>query len=135
MRTVTRRTAALLGMLLVLFVPKGQDALVKWVALAVAAVPAALAVYLYAVYDRTFSVASGNQGLQFIQHAVWIPSFNIEYYVGIDGLSVTMVLLTALVSIVAVGASWGIEKHVRGYFAMFLLLEAGMMGQINYVAR
>src|SRR5690349_9145965 len=39
-----------------------------------------------------------------------------------------MVILTALVSIVAVGASWGIAKYVRGYFAMFLLLEAGMMG-------
>ncbi len=118
----------LLGCLLVMFVPKGKDHLVKWVALAVAAVPAALAVLLFVKFDRSVSMASGNYGLQFIQHSVWIPSFNIEFYFGVDGLSVSMVLLTALVSLVAVGASWGISKYVRGYFAMFLLLEAGMMG-------
>ena len=118
----------LFGMLLVMLVPKGKDSLVKWVALGVAAVPLAASVFLYINFDRAFSMASGNYGLQFIQHGVWIPGFNIEYFVGVDGLSVTMVILTALVSIVAVGASWGIEKHVRGYFAMFLMLEAGMMG-------
>lgn len=118
----------LFGILLVLAVPRGQDHLVKWVALAVAAVPAGLAAYLYTIYDRTITVASGNYGMQFIQHSVWIKGFNIEFYFGIDGVSVAMVLLTALVSLVAVGASWGITKNVRGYFAMFLLLETGMMG-------
>ena len=118
----------LLGMVLVMLVPRGKDEWTKWVALGVAAVPAVLAVYLYMHFDRTVSVASGNYGLQFVQHFVWINGFNIEYYVGVDGLSIAMVLLTALVSLVAVGASWGITKHVRAYFAMFLLLEAGMMG-------
>ncbi|MSP60746.1 MAG: NADH-quinone oxidoreductase subunit M [Myxococcales bacterium] len=118
----------LFGMLLVMFVPKGKDHLTKWVALGVAMVPVILSVVLYAKFDRSFSVAAGNYGLQFIQHAVWIPSFNIEFYFGVDGLSVTMVLLTSLVSLISVGASWGITKNVRGYFAMFLLLEAGMMG-------
>ena len=118
----------LLGMLLVLLVPKGREDLVKWVALAIAAVPTVLAVYLYAKFDPNVSMQSGNYGLQFIQHSVWIPSFNVEFYFGVDGLSVSMLILTALVSLVAVGASWGITKQVRGYFAMFLLLEAGMMG-------
>src|SRR5262249_27471831 len=72
----------ILGALLVLFVPRGKDGLVKWVALAAAAAPMALAVMLYQQYDRTFSMQSGNSGLQFIQRAVWIPSFNVEYYVG-----------------------------------------------------
>lgn len=118
----------LFGMLLVVLVPRGKDSLVKWVALGVAFVPMVLAIHLYMNFDRNVTVASGNYGLQFVQHAVWIPGFNIEYFVGIDGLSVSMVILTALVSLIAVGASWGIEKHVRGYFAMFLMLEAGMMG-------
>ena len=59
---------------------------------------------------------------------MWIPSFNVEYFVGVDGISITMVLLTALVSLVAVVASFGIEKQLKGYFALFLLLETGMMG-------
>src|ERR1044071_10435253 len=47
---------------------------------------------------------------------------------GIDGLSLLMVILTALISFIAVFASWGIEKSVKGYFALFLLLDTGMMG-------
>ena len=47
---------------------------------------------------------------------------------GIDGLSISMVLLTALLSFLCIFASFGIEKAVKGYFALFLLLDAGMMG-------
>jgi NADH-quinone oxidoreductase subunit M len=54
--------------------------------------------------------------------------FHIEYFVGIDGISVTMVLLTALLSFLCIPAAFGIEKGVKGYFALFLLLDAGMMG-------
>jgi NADH-quinone oxidoreductase subunit M len=118
----------LFGALVILLLPAGKEALSKWVALATAAAVMVGAVYLYFAYDRSFSMANGNAGLQFIHHAVWIPSFNVEYFVGVDGLSVTMVILTALVSLVAVGASWGINKQLKGYFALFLLLETGMMG-------
>src|SRR5262249_13390520 len=54
----------------------------------------------------------------------------IEYFLGVDGISVMMVILTALVSLIAAGASWSVplDNHIRGYFAMFLLLETGMMG-------
>jgi NADH:ubiquinone oxidoreductase subunit 4 (subunit M) len=58
----------------------------------------------------------------------WIPSFNIEYYMGIDGISFPLVLLTALVSLLAMAASWSITKHVKGYCILFLLLETGMLG-------
>ncbi|HEY3354622.1 MAG TPA: hypothetical protein VGQ83_15325 [Polyangia bacterium] len=112
----------LIGALLLMLVPKGKEKYVKWVALGAAAVPGVLAIYLYQLFDR------GAHGLQFVQHFVWIRSFNIEYYFGADGISVSMIILTALVSLVAVGASWGITKHVKGYFVMFLLLETGMMG-------
>ncbi len=118
----------LLGGLLILFLPSGKETLYRWVALAVSLVPLALSVVLYLQYNRNFSQESGNYGLQFIHHLVWIPSFNVEYYVGVDGVSITMVILTALVSVIAVGASWGISKQVKAYFALFLLLETGMMG-------
>ena len=58
----------------------------------------------------------------------WIPSFNIHYYLGVDGLSLPMVLLTALLSFLGVFVSWKTEKAIKGYFALFLLLDAGMAG-------
>ncbi|MFI5290624.1 MAG: proton-conducting transporter membrane subunit, partial [Polyangia bacterium] len=118
----------LLGGLIILLIPAGQEHLAKWLALASAAVPVGLSGWLFLHFDRAFSQASGNYGLQYIQHVVWIPSFNVEYFVGVDGLSITMVILTALVSLVAVGASFGIKKQLKAYFALFLLLETGMMG-------
>jgi len=118
----------LIGGLIILAMPSGKENLVRWIALATAAVPVGLAGFLYLHYDRAFGMAQGNYGLQFIHHTVWIPSFNVEYFVGVDGISITMVILTALVSLVAVGASWNISKQVKAYFALFLLLETGMMG-------
>jgi NADH-quinone oxidoreductase subunit M len=58
----------------------------------------------------------------------WFGRVHIEYLLGIDGLSVVMVLLTALISCVAVISSWTIEKSLKGYFALLLLLDTGMMG-------
>ncbi len=58
----------------------------------------------------------------------WIPYFNIQYYLGLDGISLSLVLLTGLVSVLACLASWSIEKQVKGYFSLFLLLMASMMG-------
>lgn len=118
----------LLGALLIFAIPKEKADWIRWGTLAVAAIPMALAIKLYLQFDRSFHFASGNYGLQFVQHLVWIPSLNVEYYVGVDGISITMVILTALVSLIAIGASWGIEKNLRAYFSLFLLLEAGMMG-------
>ena len=58
----------------------------------------------------------------------WIPSFHIQYYVGVDGISLSLVVLTGLVSVLSCLASWNINKQVKGYFALYLLLVASMMG-------
>ena len=58
----------------------------------------------------------------------WIPYFNIQYFLGLDGISLSLVLLTGLVSVLACLASWNIDKQVKGYFSLFLLLMASMMG-------
>ena len=58
----------------------------------------------------------------------WIPYFNIQYYLGVDGISLSLVVLTGLVSVLACLASWNIEKQVKGYFALYLLLCASMIG-------
>jgi NADH-quinone oxidoreductase subunit M len=58
----------------------------------------------------------------------WIPRFGIEYFLGIDGISLPLVLLTTILSFLSMIASWGIEKHVKGYCMLYLLLETGMIG-------
>jgi NADH-quinone oxidoreductase subunit M len=63
-----------------------------------------------------------------VARRAWIPYFNIQYFVGLDGISLSLVLLTGLVSVLACLASWGIDNQVKGYFALFLLLLASMMG-------
>src|SRR5579885_2701176 len=58
----------------------------------------------------------------------WIKSFNIDYFLGLDGISLPLVLLTSALSFLAMIASWKIDKHVKSYCALFLLLETGMLG-------
>lgn len=58
----------------------------------------------------------------------WIDRFNIDYALGVDGISMSLVLLTTLLSFLALIASWNIEKNVRGYLILYLILETGMLG-------
>lgn len=112
----------LVGMFVVLILPRQRHELIRWVSVLATVPPLLLAVWLYANFDTT------QPGMQFVERAAWIPAFNIEYFVGVDGLSVSMVLLTALLSFLCIFASWGIDKGVKGYFALFLLLDTGMTG-------
>ena len=111
-----------IGAAVIAFIPGGRKEIIKTVAAAAAAVPLVLAVQLFMNFDR------GSAGLQFVEHYSWIKSFNIEYFMAVDGLSMPMMLLTALLSFLCIFASWNIEKATKGYFAMFLILEAGMFG-------
>jgi NADH-quinone oxidoreductase subunit M len=58
----------------------------------------------------------------------WIPSFNIRYFMGLDGISFPLLLLTTFITMLSMGASWPIQKHVKAYCILFLLLETGMLG-------
>jgi NADH:ubiquinone oxidoreductase subunit 4 (subunit M) len=66
--------------------------------------------------------------MQCVFNVPWIPSFDIEYYMGTDGISFPLVLLTAFVTVCSMGASWTINKYVKAYCILFLLLETGMIG-------
>ncbi|HEY5997107.1 MAG TPA: NADH-quinone oxidoreductase subunit M, partial [Candidatus Deferrimicrobiaceae bacterium] len=116
----------LLGGAIVLCVPKGNDGLAKTIAAAAAFLPIPLAARLWQLYDGT--VAGVNGGFQFVEHYAWIPSINVDYFVGADGISMPMLILTAIVSFLAVIGSWGIKNKIKGYMALLLLLETGMMG-------
>jgi NADH-quinone oxidoreductase subunit M len=63
-----------------------------------------------------------------LTHHPWIPRFNIYYYMGIDGISLPLVLLTTALTFLSMIASWNITKFVRGYCMLFLILETGMLG-------
>lgn len=124
------------GMVLVLLLPKeGRDA-IRWTSLGVVLVQVILAFVVVMKFDKGMAGVNSLAGMQFVEKASWIDiksvswfgRIHIEYFLGIDGISVTMVLLTAIISAVAVVSSWPIQKSVKGYFALLLLLDTGMMG-------
>ena len=98
--------------------------IVKWIAVVTTGLQLLLAGWLYLNFDPAVSVMNS----PFTVQIDWIKHFNIEYFIGVDGLSMPMVLLTALLSFLCIIASWNIEKKTLGYFSLFLLLDAGMMG-------
>ena len=84
---------------------------------------------LTAGVDRAFT--SEEIAKQYEQRGVsisWIKGWNIDYRLGYDGISVPLVLLTGLISFLGMVASWSIQKNVKGYLILYLLLETGMMG-------
>ncbi|HJN12020.1 MAG: NADH-quinone oxidoreductase subunit M [Pirellulaceae bacterium] len=116
-----------LGALILAFVPGGRDELVRYITLAVTIIVLGLTTAGFLFSDSTsFDVARGDMQNTFT--VSWIPSFDIEYFMGIDGISFPLIMLTALVSVLAMGASWSITKQVKAYCILFLLLETGMLG-------
>ena len=67
-------------------------------------------------------------GMQHVFNVPWIPSFGIQCFMGVDGNSFPLINLTTFLSLLAIGASWNIEKHTRAYCVLFLLLVTGMVG-------
>lgn len=125
-----------LGMILILFIPKEQPKTVKYLSLAITAIQVVLAIILLANYNYNLAGVYEEKSFQFIEKFRWIHitgiswlgTVKVDYFLGIDGISMPMVILTAIVSFIATISSWTIEKSVKGYFALFLLLDTGMMG-------
>jgi NADH-quinone oxidoreductase subunit M len=105
-----------------------NDKTLRWVTVIITGLMCLGSAWLYTLFNGSVTRADGNDGFQFIEHVVWVRSFNIEYFVGVDGTSITMVLLTSIISFVGAVASFSIEKQLKGYFAMYCLLVTGMMG-------
>ncbi len=74
------------------------------------------------------SFVPGKSGFQFVERASWVPSLGIDYSLGVDGISLLLVLLSAVIVPVALLASWNIETRVKEYYCLFLLLESGIVG-------
>jgi NADH-quinone oxidoreductase subunit M len=112
----------LLGMLVILLMPKPSKEALRTVTAAATFVPFALACFMWAQFD------TGTAGYQFVERIPWISALGVEYHLGIDGLSVPLVWLTTLLLFLATFASWNIEKGVKGYMILLLLLEVGING-------
>ncbi len=112
-------------------IPKSNPDAIKRVALGVTIVTFILSICLAIpgmIDGASFSFDDGAVAMQSVFQHNWIPSFNIQYYMGFDGISFPLVALTTFVSVLAMAASWPITKHVRAYCVLFLLLETGMIG-------
>jgi len=96
---------------------------VRWTALGVSVATFLLSVPLWSRFDRT------QADMQFVERMPWIERFQIEYFLGVDGISVPLVLLTTLLTMVVVVAGWRVvQDRVAQYFAAFLVMEGLMIG-------
>jgi NADH-quinone oxidoreductase subunit M len=121
-----------LGALLVMCVPKEKEEVARYITLGATIGVLALSVLAFLTplglggpFDYQSEAAAH---MQYVFNVPWIPSFQIEYFMGADGISMPLVMLTALVCLLAAGASWSVTKYVKAYCVLFLLLETGMLG-------
>ena len=110
------------GMVAIAFIPREKENSIKIAAAITTGVQFILTLILWNGFDLQ------NGGMQKNEMYNWIPSFNISYHLGVDGLSLPMVILTGLLFFIGVFVSWNIKKAVKGYFALFLMLNTGVMG-------
>ena len=119
----------LAGALLILAVPRGSEKLIRAIALVTTGGLLVLSVLvLYKFQPAAAGLPAGQAGYQFQEKALWIPPINALYHLGLDGISLSMVFLTALLAFVAAVASFSITTRLKEYFFLYLLLQTGMMG-------
>src|SRR5262245_39233452 len=107
-------------------IPSDQKEAIRWATLGVTAVVMVLIVgALIFPYDPNLTFNTAKAELQDTFNYAWIPSFEIDYFMGLDGISFPLIVLTAFVSLLAMGASWSITKYVKAYCILFLILETG----------
>jgi NADH-quinone oxidoreductase subunit M len=110
------------GAILIAVIPGLSERLIKWLAAIFTFFPLALSLYIFAIFDRS----SG--AIQFEEKLSWIPAINANYHLGVDGISLPLVILMALLGFLVVLISWKVDLRPRQYFAWLLLLETSILG-------
>jgi len=111
------------GGIVVLAAGDSRLALGRWIALAVATATFVLSLPLYTMFD------TGTPDMQFVERMPWIAAFSVDYYLGVDGISMPLIILTSFLTLLVVIASWeAIKKRPAQYFAAFLFLEGLLIG-------
>src|SRR3990170_2381451 len=115
-----------LGAIVIATLPREQERHAKLMALGVTGVVLVVSLVMFGMFDR------GETGLQLTERFRWIRAenagFDIQYFLGIDGLSLTMVILTTFLFAVSVLISWNVTLRPKEYFAWMLVLETGVLG-------
>ncbi len=139
--------------LVLVFLPKGTEEAMRWTAVAGTIVTFVLSTWVFVDYrsilenarqanppvDTTLQGRALKSAKDVADNKAfddsdqlarypWISRFNIDYYLGTDGISMPLILLTTVLFVLSMIASWGIEKHVKGYCMLFLILETGVLG-------
>ncbi|MFP3854583.1 MAG: NADH-quinone oxidoreductase subunit M [Anaerolineales bacterium] len=113
------------GVVIILLTPKERTEAVRWIAMATSLITFGLSLFMLAEFDAS------QADLQMVVRAPWIQvaGWNIEYHLGVDGLSVLLVLLTTFLTPLAILSTWtAVEERIKEFMAFFLLLEMGMVG-------
>ncbi len=111
-----------IGAVAVMVIPRSNEGLIKQVALLFSVVTLIVSLPLY------FSFVS-QAGYQFEENIAWIPSLNISYHIGIDGISLFLVLLTTFLTAISILSSWtAVTEQVKEYMALLLFLETAILG-------
>jgi NADH-quinone oxidoreductase subunit M len=113
------------GAILIAFMPNLSDRLIRRMAAIFTLIPLALSIILFLGFDRS---AGASGVIQFEEKLSWIPTINAYYHLGVDGLSLPLVILMAFLGFMVVLISWKISLRLREYFAWLLLLETSILG-------
>jgi NADH-quinone oxidoreductase subunit M len=112
----------LLGAVVLFFVNKERVEVIKSIAFAITLLVFIVSLLLYFTFEN-------KAAMQFEEFQTWIPALGVSYHLGIDGISLFMVLLTTFLSPIVILASWkGITKNIKGYMCSMLILETGLLG-------
>jgi len=114
-----------IGSIIIAFVPGLSSRVIKRIAALFTLVPLALSIFLFCIFDRSLGAAGV---IQFEEKLSWIPAINAFYHVGVDGLSLPLVILMTFLGFLVVLISWKIDLRPREYFAWLLLLETSILG-------
>ncbi len=115
----------LLGILVLLFLPAENKNLIRWTALVTSLLTFGISLWILGMFDAS------NPDLQLVAQYSWIQvaGWNIQYHLGVDGLSILLVLLTTFLTPISILSTWtAVEERVRDFMVFFLLLEVGMTG-------
>jgi NADH-quinone oxidoreductase subunit M len=113
----------LIGAALIMLISKRNENAIRWIANLTALIGFVISLPLWFLYQPF------GDPWQFVEHAEWIPSIGASYYLGVDGFSMLLILLTTLMGTIAVLSSWtAITERVKEYYIFLLVLQTGMLG-------
>src|SRR5258708_6825319 len=112
----------IIGLFLVLLTPAKQETLIRLISLVAAAATLVLSIYLCCIFNTK------TPALQFVEYVEWVKSYGIHYSNAVDGLNVSMILLTSIVIFCGILVSWTVTYRVKDFFANMLFLVSGVFG-------